>query len=106
MTRSEIECPCCGGVGAVPDRDGLFYEGQSTLCGCAGLVRVEEGSVWVDAECPEGSCGAEAAGWQGPWPAFWSRRLRCYCAREGQSGEDEKKVGREEGRQEGAHEED
>lgn len=34
----ELECPCCGDVGAVADSDGRFWDGQELVCGCPGQV--------------------------------------------------------------------
>jgi len=46
-------------VGAEPDKDGWYYDGQSLTCGCVGMVCVEEtGAAWInnfDEPCP---CGA------------------------------------------------
>jgi len=53
-----LECPCCGAEGAVSDADGLFHDGQLLICGCSGLVSVEEdGDVWInvyDCDCEYG----------------------------------------------------
>lgn len=51
-----LECPCCGDVGAVPDEDGCYHDGQELVCGCPGQVSmcsetppfVDSGSEW----CP------------------------------------------------------
>lgn len=55
MTEDTLECPCCGDDGAVSE-EGCFYDGQPLICGCPGLVRVEEdGDVWInnfDQPCP------------------------------------------------------
>jgi hypothetical protein len=53
-----LECPCCGDDGAVSDADGLFYDGQPLICGCAGSISVDEEDAWInngDEECPEGA---------------------------------------------------
>lgn len=51
-----LECECCGGVGALPDKDGLYYDGQALVCGCAGCVSCDgEGPAYVSCdgtECP------------------------------------------------------
>ena len=51
-----LECPCCGDDGAVSDRDGLFADGQSLICGCPGWVSVDsETEPWIhtgDEPCP------------------------------------------------------
>ena len=50
-----VECPCCGNDGAVSDGDRRFFDGQALICGCPGLVSVDEdGDVWInngDAPC-------------------------------------------------------
>jgi len=50
-----LECPCCGDDGSESDSDGLFYDGQALICGCPGLVSVDEdGDYWInnfDAPC-------------------------------------------------------
>lgn len=38
MAKTEIECPCCGDVGAESDAAGLYYDGQELICGCRGWV--------------------------------------------------------------------
>jgi hypothetical protein len=44
-----LECPCCGCEGAESDDDGMFYDDQPLICGCPGLVRVDEdGDVWIN----------------------------------------------------------
>ena len=52
-----LECPCCGGDGAESDDDGNFYDGQSLICGCPGLVSVDEDeAAWInnfDSPCPQ-----------------------------------------------------
>lgn len=35
---AELECPECGGIGAVADADGYFHDGQPLVCGCKGHV--------------------------------------------------------------------
>ena len=52
-----LECPCCGEVGAYPNAHGLYYDEQDLVCGCLGLVTVDEdGAVYIsinDADpCP------------------------------------------------------
>ena len=51
-----LECPCCGCEGAESDDEGLFYEDQPTLCGCAVWVSVDDDVAdlsWDDSEpCP------------------------------------------------------
>jgi len=39
---SDLECPCCGDVGAEPDSEGFYRDGQPLICGCVGHVCVEE----------------------------------------------------------------
>ncbi len=52
-----LECPCCGGDGAVSDGDGLFSDGQTLVCGCPGWVSVDadgDEEPWInngDARC-------------------------------------------------------
>lgn len=53
---TELECPCCGDVGAEADNDGLFWDGQALVCGCPGHVSCDgETEVFIaiddDAEC-------------------------------------------------------
>lgn len=54
--QTYLECPCCGDDGAESDAAGLFYDGQSLICGCVGWVSVDEdGEVWInngDEVCP------------------------------------------------------
>jgi hypothetical protein len=56
--RPTLECPCCGDDGAVADADGLFHDGQALICGCNGLVSVDEDDgPWInnlDEPCPKG----------------------------------------------------
>jgi hypothetical protein len=56
--RETLECPCCGDDGAVADADGLFHDGQALICGCNGLVSVDEDDgPWInnlDEPCPKG----------------------------------------------------
>lgn len=51
---SDLECPCCGDVGAEPDSEGFYRDGQPLICGCVGHVCVEEdGDVWINNfDCP------------------------------------------------------
>jgi hypothetical protein len=53
---TELECPCCGDVGAIADADGLFADGQKLVCGCAGWVSVDaESEPFInngDEPCP------------------------------------------------------
>jgi hypothetical protein len=55
-----LECPCCGDVGAEADGEGLFTDGDSLVCGCAGSVSADEDDVSIvlsDDECgPEAKC--------------------------------------------------
>ena len=46
--RATIKCPCCGDVGAEADEHGLFVDGQSLICGCAGWLSVTEDDAWVN----------------------------------------------------------
>ena len=53
-----LECPCCGDDGAASDGEGLFFDGQPLICGCAGHVMIDdadyepaEAYIWAD-ECP------------------------------------------------------
>lgn len=50
-----LECPCCGDDGAASDGEGSFRDGQTLICGCPGLVSVDEdGEAWInngDAVC-------------------------------------------------------
>jgi len=61
MAEGYLECPCCGDVGAEPDKDGWYYDGQSLTCGCVGMVCVEEtDAAWInnfDEPCPCGASG-------------------------------------------------
>jgi hypothetical protein len=54
--ETELECPCCGDVGAEADAKGEFYDGQPLVCGCNGHVCVDEdGETWIsngDEPCP------------------------------------------------------
>ena len=46
---TDLECPCCGDVGALSDAEGQYYDGQGLICGCPGHVCVEEdGDVWIN----------------------------------------------------------
>lgn len=53
-----LECPCCGDVGAEADAEGLFSDGQELVCGCPGVVGVDEDDVHIipldddDGGCP------------------------------------------------------
>lgn len=50
----ELECPCCGNVGAVADADGMFVDGQALVCICLGHVSCDwetEPYVVVDYDC-------------------------------------------------------
>jgi len=38
VVAAGLECPCCGDVGAVPDEDGCYHDGQELVCGCPGQV--------------------------------------------------------------------
>lgn len=38
---SELECPCCGDVGAYSGAGGYYYDGQPLVCGCDGHVSVD-----------------------------------------------------------------
>lgn len=43
-----LECPCCGEEGA-ESKDGQFHDGQALVCGCPGLVSVDDdGDVWIN----------------------------------------------------------
>ncbi len=51
-----LECSCCGGDGAASDGEGVFFDGQTLICGCPGWVSVdaEEDNPWInngDAPC-------------------------------------------------------
>lgn len=35
---TELDCHCCGDIGAVADADGMFFDGQALICGCKGHV--------------------------------------------------------------------
>ena len=48
LTAAELECPCCGDVGAYGDDEGLFYDGQVLQCGCEGAVSVRKGSFMAE----------------------------------------------------------
>ena len=64
---TNLECPCCGDIGAESDRDGLFTDGQPLLCGCSGWVSVSadgDEEPWINngdercsasAKCQEGT---------------------------------------------------
>lgn len=56
--RRTLECPCCGDDGAVSDAGGMFYDGWPLICGCTGVVSVDEdGEPWInnlDEPCPKG----------------------------------------------------
>ena len=41
MSRTYLECPCCGDDGAESDEAGYFHDGQSLICGCPGWVSVD-----------------------------------------------------------------
>ena len=51
----EIECPCCGDVGAEADDEGMFMDGQALVCGFEGHVTCdteEEPDILIlDCEC-------------------------------------------------------
>ena len=54
-----LECPCCGGEGAYPDKDGLYHDGQSVVCGCPGMVSIDEDDgpwINIDADRPCERC--------------------------------------------------
>ncbi len=57
-----LECPCCGCEGAESDVDGMFFDGQPLICGCAGHVSVgdPDDGAWInngDEPCPpEAKC--------------------------------------------------
>ena len=38
---NELECPCCGDVGAVANADGFFHDGQDLVCECLGCVSMD-----------------------------------------------------------------
>ena len=46
----ELECPCCGDVGAFADHDGFFYDGQPLVCGCDGWVSADEDGCYIVAD--------------------------------------------------------
>lgn len=54
---TELDCPCCGDVGALADADGYFVDGQALVCGCNGIVSCDsetEPAVSVDdCDCQE-----------------------------------------------------
>lgn len=65
MNIDSLECPCCGDDGAFPNANGLYYDEQALVCGCLGLVAVDEDGVAYisinDTEpCPTCESGAEA----------------------------------------------
>jgi len=75
--RACLECPCCGDDGAESDAEGLFYDGQKLICGCPGVVTVDEDDVWInngDAPCQK--CEQEAVGSAPPPDA------ECNCGSE------------------------
>jgi hypothetical protein len=57
VSATELDCPCCGDVGAEADKAGLFYDGQELICGCKGSVCCDsetEAYVLVDdCDCQE-----------------------------------------------------
>lgn len=42
MPIVELECPCCGDVGALSQPDETFQDGQDLICGCNGCVHVDD----------------------------------------------------------------
>ncbi len=52
-----LECPCCGGDGAVSDGVGRFFDGQPLICGCPGWISLDadgDDEPWInngDAVC-------------------------------------------------------
>ena len=54
MTMNDLECTCCGGVGAVPDDRGRYHDGHPLVCGCDGHVSMDaESPPYVSAhDCP------------------------------------------------------
>ena len=43
--RNYLECPCCGGVGAIGRNDGaedLYADGQELVCRCIGQVEIDD----------------------------------------------------------------
>jgi len=61
----ELECTCCGDVGAVPDEDGCYHDGQPLVCGCDGHVSMDaESPPYVSAhDCPCGDPEALRDAW-------------------------------------------
>ena len=59
----ELECTCCGDVGAVSDPRGYFSDGQDLVCECIGSVSVDaETDPYIITYCTdtEGcACGPE-----------------------------------------------
>jgi len=46
---SDLECPCCGDVGAVPDAAGYYTDGQCLVCGCPGWVSIDlDNTAWIN----------------------------------------------------------
>lgn len=54
---SYIECPCCGEEGAYSDGNGEYFDGQSLICGCPGIVSADsEEDPWInngEEPCPK-----------------------------------------------------
>lgn len=52
---NELECPCCGDIGAVADVEGYYTDGQELICGCDGQVSCDvETDAYInihDCEC-------------------------------------------------------
>jgi hypothetical protein len=51
---TELECPCCGDVGARANAEGYFIYGQPLVCGCNGqVVGDAETALDIDVDdCP------------------------------------------------------
>ena len=55
---TDIECPCCGDVGAESDSSGLYSDGQALVCGCPGQVSLDTETdpyiqIHDDEPCPK-----------------------------------------------------
>jgi hypothetical protein len=58
-----LECDCCGDVGAYPDANGCYSDGQELICGCPGWVSIDdagadpaEHAAWINNDwepCPK-----------------------------------------------------
>lgn len=54
---TELECPCCGDVGARADMEGFFHDGDRLVCGCYGWVTADGETLYIsgvgDEPCPK-----------------------------------------------------